>query len=254
MRHLHLTTTFLVALSIGAPRAADAQILRGGHPDSAAIDGGAPHYSEFGRRSSGSISFTQTRPRGDLARNIDFGYGGSGNYVFRLDKAGIVGLRLGGSMAAYGRERFSVPLSYAVGGRVRVDVTTTNTIGTLTIGPELMFPEGFIRPYAHAGMGLIWMATTSSVQGVDSYSDEFQTRNYSDGTPTWTAGGGVHIPLSRRRTAVLLDLGLDYFYGGDASYLRKGSIVDLPNGEIAFTPLFSETRFVNVSVGLRITP
>lgn len=237
---------------LAAPSAA--QILRGGTDDSVTIERQSFRYSEFGRRSSGGITFTQTRPAGGLARNIGLGYGASGNYVLRLDRAGIAGLRLAGSMSGYGQERIRVPLSYSVGGRVQVDVTTTNTIGTLTVGPEFMFPEGFVRPYAHAGMGIAWFATTSSVQGIDSYDTEFQTRNYSDGTPTWTAGGGVHIPLSRRRTTVLLDLGVDYFYGGDASYLRKGSIVDLPNGEIQIQPLYSETRFLNVSIGLRITP
>lgn len=253
MRHLRIPLALLLTAT-GNASLVQAQVLRGGRPDSVTIDGNSRRYSDFSRRSSGGISFTQVRPQGGLARNIDFGYGATGNYVYRLDRAGIVGLRLAGSMSAYGQERFSVPLSYSVGGRVRVDVTTTNSIGTLTIGPELMFPEGFIRPYAHAGMGVIWMATTSSVQGVDSYSNEFQTRNYSDGTPTWAAGGGVYVPISHNRTSILLDLGLDYFYGGDASYLRKGSITDLPNGEIAFTPLYSETKFISVSLGLRITP
>lgn len=253
MRHLRTASALLFAIASTAT-AARAQVLRGGQPDSIVFESSSPRMSEFSRRSSGGVGFTQTRPLGGLAENIDFGYGGSGNYVYRLDRAGIVGLRLAGSMAGYGQERMRVPLSYAVGGRIQVDVTTTNTIGTLTIGPELMFPEGFIRPYAHAGMGVIWFATTSSVQGVDSFDDEFQTRNYSDGTPTWTAGGGIHVPLAHKRTTVLLDIGADYFYGGDASYLRKGSIVDLPNGQIQINPLYSETRFLNVSVGLRITP
>lgn len=234
MRHLSLA---IVATALIAP-----------------ISISAAQRSDFGRRSSGSFYFTQTRPVGDLADNIGFGYGGGGNFVYRLDQAGIVGLRLGGSMSGYGQEKMRVPLSYSIGGRIQVDVTTTNTIGTLTLGPELMFPTGLIRPYAHAGGGLIWFATTSSVQGIDNYDNEFSTRNYSDATPTWTAGGGVHVPIANGRTRVLLDLGVDYFYGGDASYLRKGSIVDLPDGRIEINPLYSETRFLNVSLGLRITP
>jgi hypothetical protein len=30
--------------------------------------------------------------------------------------------------------------------------------------------------------------------------------------------------------------------------------VDLPDGRIEINPLYSETRFLNVSLGLRITP
>lgn len=253
MRHQLFGTTLVLAAAVSATRA-DAQILRGGGPDSVVIDGSTQHYSTFARHSSGGIVFSQTRPIGELANNIGFGYGATGNYIYRLDKAGIAGLRLAGSWSEYGSEKIRAPLSYSVGGRIQVDVTTSNTIGTLTLGPEFMFPEGIIRPYAHAGVGAIWFATMSSVQGIDSYESEFQTRNYSDWTPTWTAGGGLHIPMARRETAVLLDIGVDYFYGGDASYLRKGSIVDLPNGDIQINPLYSETRFLNVSIGLRITP
>ena len=118
-----------------------------------------------------------------------------------------------------------------------------------------MFPEGWIRPYVNGGVGVIWFATTSSVDGTDGGGgDSFATRNYSDGTPTWTVGTGIHVPLVRRTTAVLLDLGVEYFYGGEASYLRKGSIVDLPNAQIEIHPLRSETRFLNVTAGVRITP
>ena len=91
---------------------------------------------------------------------------------------------------------------------------------------------------------------------IDDYDGgNFDTRNYSDGTPTWTVGTGVHVPLVMgRTTTVLLDIGAEYFTGGEASYLRKGSIVDLPNAQIEIHPLHSETRFVNVMVGVRITP
>jgi hypothetical protein len=247
----HAATLLFVA--VAGTTSANAQILRGDVQDSVVIEG-SPRHSEFARHSSGGVSFIQVRPVGELSNNIGFGYGATGNYIYRLDRAGIAGMRLAGSISEYGQERIRAPLSYAVGGRIQVDVTTTNTIGTLTIGPQFMVPEGPIRPYAHAGGGFIWFATTSSVQGIDDYEDEFQTRNYSDWTPTWTVGAGVHVPITKRKATILLDLGADFFFGGDASYLRKGSIVDLPNGEIQINPLYSETGFLNVFLGLRITP
>lgn len=249
----------LVALAAFAPTTT-AQLLRSKTQDTLAIRDAAGRTrdpSDFERRSSGSFGVLQIRPLGGLGRNIGFGYGGSANYVYRLDAAGVAGLRLGGSFAGYGRETMTVPLSYSIGGRILAHVNTDNTIGTLTIGPQLMFPEGVIRPYVNLGVGLIWFATTSSVSGVDDFggnSDNFATRNYSDGTPTWTVGTGVHVPLYRRQTSILLDLGVEYFYGGEASYLRKGSIVDLPNAQIEIHPLTSETRFLNVTAGVRITP
>lgn len=238
---------------------AGAQVLRGGRRDTSETQRGGTERrpaSQFERRSSGSFSFLQIRPLGGLGQNISFGYGGSANYIFRLDQAGVAGLRVGGSFAGYGRETARVPLSYSIGGRILADVNTDNTIGALTIGPQLMFPEGFIRPYVNAGVGVIWFATTSSVSGVDGQngSSNFATRNYSDGTPTWTVGTGIHVPIARRTASLLLDFGVEYFYGGEASYLRKGSIVDLPNAQIEIHPLRSETRFLNVTAGMRITP
>jgi hypothetical protein len=258
--HPRLAVVALLALtSFGATL--HGQILRGGRQDTVETQGDGSEgtrgraSSAFERRSSGSFSLLQIRPLGGLANNIGFGYGGSANYVFRLDRAGVVGLRIGGSFSGYGRETMTVPLSYSIGGRILANVHTDNTIGTLTFGPQLMFPDGPIRPYVNAGIGVVWFATTSSVDGVDDNNgSDFATRNYSDGTPTWAVGTGVHIPLVRRTTAVLLDLGVEYFYGGEASYLRKGSIVDLPNAQIEIHPLRSETRFLSVNAGVRITP
>jgi opacity protein-like surface antigen len=254
MRFARFTSVGLLAVSAGAP-STHAQLLRGGHGDTVSIaaEPAAPrNRTDFDRRSSGSVAFIQVRPLGGLARNISFGYGGTANYVYRLDHAGVAGIRIGASFADYGRESMRVPLSYSIGGRILTTVNTDNTIGTLTLGPTIMVPRGWIRPYATAGVGLVWFATTSSLD--DSGESDFSTRNYSDGTPTWMLGTGVHIPLSHRATTVLLDLGTEYFRGGEATYLKKGGIIDLPNGQIQTLPLRSETRFLNVIVGIRITP
>ncbi len=245
----------LLFAAAAIPSVVSGQVIRGGRPDSSG-DGDRPVHirSSFERRSSGSISFIQTRPLGGLARNIDFGYGGSANYIYRIDEPGILGLRVAGSLSGYGIEHMRVPLSYSIGGRVQADVTTTNTIGTFVIGPQLMAPDGFIQPYVNAGAGVVWFGTTSSVSGPDDWDNEFATRNYSDGTFTWSLGGGLHIPLVKRSAQVLLDVGAEYFFGGESSYLRRGSIVDLPDGQIQINSYRSETRFLNVNIGARITP
>src|SRR4051812_3019929 len=105
------------------PASLHAQVLGAGRDTAIVIDGNHYHgYSDFARRSSGSIGFTQTRPLGALANNIGFGYGGSGNYVYRLDKAGILGLRLGGAVSRDGAGGDPVPFCYThrgghLGGR-----------------------------------------------------------------------------------------------------------------------------------------
>jgi hypothetical protein len=68
-----------------------------------------------------------------------------------------------------------------------------------------------------------------------------------------TGGGGVLIPLfAMRRTPVLLDLGATFHRNGEATYLRKGSIRDLPDGSIVISPLRSEANFVTYRIGISI--
>src|SRR5438552_2232194 len=123
MRHLLRIASLALFTASVINQEAHGQILRGGGSqdtiDTRADGTERPRYrSQFQRRSSGSFSFLQIRPQGDLARNIGFGYGGSANYIYRLDEAGVAGLRIGGSFAGYGRETMTVPLSYSIGGRI----------------------------------------------------------------------------------------------------------------------------------------
>jgi hypothetical protein len=67
-----------------------------------------------------------------------------------------------------------------------------------------------------------------------------------------TGGGGFLIPLSMRRTPVLLDLGATFHRNGEATYLRKGSIRDNPDGSITIDPIRSEANFITYRIGVSI--
>jgi len=209
--------------------------------------------TEFEKRSSGSVTFIQSRPQGQLAQNIGFGYGGQGTYLFRLDSRGFAHLRGDLALLGYGVERKHVPLSPTIGGRIRVDVSTTNYVLPLSIGPELMWPTGPVRPYVNAGLGAQVFWTQSSVNGSDDADYGFaNTTNQSDWTSTWVAGGGVFLPVSAGKTTVSIDLGLQYVAGGRAQYLRPGSIQDISDTQISITPLESTTHMALVHLGVRI--
>jgi hypothetical protein len=211
------------------------------------------HVSEFARRSSGSFALTQSRPMGGLKNNIGLGYGGSGAYLFRLDRAGILSLRADVAFVDYGHESMRVPLSSTIGGRIQVKVITSNYIVPLSIGPQLMWPTGFLRPYVNAGLGGQFFYTDSRIDGTDGSSDALRTTNQSDGTGTWVAGGGLYVPITNRaRVNASLDFGVQFISGGRAQYLRPGSIQDLPNSQIQITPLESETRMTLVRLGVRV--
>jgi len=208
--------------------------------------------NEWARRSAGVFSVIQSRPAGQFGDNIGLGYGGTAAYLFSLDKAGILSLRADVGFIDYGSESKRVPLSSTIGGRIQVKVSTNNFIVPVSIGPQLTWPRGSVRPYVNAGFGGQFFFTESSVDGTNDGSSDFSTTNQHDATKSWVAGGGVYVPLYSRKVNVMLDAGVQYFTGGHAQYLRPGSIVDLPNSQIQVNPLESDTHMLVVRVGVRV--
>jgi opacity protein-like surface antigen len=208
--------------------------------------------SEFELRSSGDFSFIQSRPMGALQENIGLGYGLNGAYLFRLDRAGFWSLRADVGFAEYGSESKRVPLSSTVGGRIQVKVSTNNDIVPMSIGPQLTWPRGKVRPYVNAGVGGQLFFTESHLDGVDDNEDFASTTNQNDFTATWVAGGGIYFPVYEKKTKVSLDVGVQYVAGGRARYLRPGSIVDLSNSQIQINAFESTTHVMLVRLGVKV--
>jgi outer membrane protein with beta-barrel domain len=206
--------------------------------------------SALADRSSFSVAVIQSRPQGALARNIDLGYGANGAYEFRITS--ILGLRADLGVVAYGNESKRTALSETVGGRIQVNVRTTNYIMPMSIGPQIMWPTGAIRPYVNAGVGSQAFFTESHVESTDDLTPFASTTNQSDFAPSWTLGGGIYIPVAAGNRKVQLDLGAQYSSGGSARYLAPGSIVDLPAGKVSISPMESATHLVVVRLGARI--
>src|SRR5690606_4165877 len=86
-------------------------------------------------------------PKEEFRDNVGTGVGLGAAILYDLDRRGVLSLRLDGSWAAYGRESKRVPLSNTVGGRILVDVVTTNSLYTFGLGLQAAAPSGAIRPY-----------------------------------------------------------------------------------------------------------
>lgn len=208
--------------------------------------------SELAKRSAASLTFIQSRPQGAFGQNVGLGYGVDGAYLLRLDDAGIVSLRVSAGIVSYGDESRRTALSESVGGRVLVDVKTSNYIAPLSVGPQLTWPSGWFRPYVNAGVGGQAFFTESHLEGTGDNSAFASTTNHSSFASAWGMGGGVYMPIYYGKTNVQLDLGVQYFNGGRARYLAPGSITDLPAAQISVTPLESATHLVIVRFGARI--
>jgi len=151
--------------------------------------------SELTRRSSVSLDLIQSRPQGAFGRNVGLGYGIDGAYLFRLDDAGIWSIRVGAGIVSYGDESRRTALSESVGGRVDVKVRTTNYIVPMSVGPQLTWPRGLFRPYVNAGIGAQAFFTESRLEVGQYGSAIASTTNHSSFAASWTAGGGIYMPV-----------------------------------------------------------
>ena len=202
------------------------------------------------QRGYGDLNFAVSQPIGDFGDFIGTGYGLTGGFVWNLDRDRVFGIRAEGGFVQYGSETIGGCL---VSCRVPVDVTTSNDIAFGGIGPQISVPVGLFRPYINATAGFTYFFTHSSISDTDEYdSGAYDHTNHDDIVFALTGGGGVLIPISMRTVPVLLDLGATVHRNGQATYLRKGSIRDLPDGSIVINPIRSEANFVTYKIGISI--
>ncbi|HWL40824.1 MAG TPA: outer membrane beta-barrel protein [Gemmatimonadaceae bacterium] len=209
---------------------------------------------EFGSERSPSRfqlggDFVVAQPKGELADNIDNGFGFNGTGMFRLDPKGFLSLRADIGGVQYGRETFRVPF-HPLTGRVDLDVETTNTIAWGGIGGHLQIPDGWIRPYANASIAYTHFSTESALKGTNDDYEYASTTNQSDGSRAWIFGGGLVIPFGSKYALGGLNLGARYYYGGNAEYLREGDIIDNPDGTVTLDPRNSKTDLVLWQLGV----
>ncbi len=191
-------------------------------------------------------------PRGDFSHYVGTGGGMAGHFIYQLDPAGTLAIRFDGGFLIYGQERKRVCFSATVGCRITVDVTTTNSIFFLGLGPQLIAPSGQFRPYATGSIGFGLFSTESSVSGSGETDPFARTTNYSDATFAWTGAGGVYIPLRSGMRPMLLDIGARYHGNGEVNYLNRGSIQDHEDGSITITPIRSQANLLVLHLGVTV--
>lgn len=198
-------------------------------------------------------NLTYARAQGEFSDFVTDGFGGSAHGIVRLDRDGLLGVRLDLGALNYGNERMRVPLSSTLGGRVLVDLETRNNIGFAGVGPQIGVPNGALRPYVHGFAGVTYLFTESSVEGTRHDDEPFATTtNFDDATFAWGGGTGVYIPVRRGVSPISVDVGVRYVNGGRARYLLEGDIEDLPDNRIRINPRQSDTDLMTFHVGVSV--
>ena len=191
------------------------------------------------------------RPVGAFAENVGtgFGLGGFGRYA--LDEGGLLSLRADLGFLQYGRETILICITLPC--RVAGDLTTENNIMFAGLGPELGVEGGPLRLYGNLSAGFAYFGTTSSVEGAGTDGEPFaSSTNFDDTTFAWMAGGGLQFRVSSGPHRVDIDVGARYHGNGEAEYLRKGDIQDLPDGSVVIQPRRSETNLWTYGLGVSL--
>jgi hypothetical protein len=198
-----------------------------------------------------NVALIAAQPVGDFGDAVKNGFGGTLGGLMALDRRGIFSIRGDLGFLVYGSEKQQVPLV----SRIQVDITTTNTIGLFTFGPQLAIQSGPLRPYAHGFIGWSYFTTKSSLSGTnddDDQDDYFTTEHARDGVVSVGGEGGFLIPISTGKTPVALDLGARYMHNGMTRYLAKGDIRDNPDGTVSYTMRETDTNLWIYRIGVRV--
>lgn len=195
----------------------------------------------------GGADFIVASPTGEFAENVARGFGLDIHARVTLDEPGMTSLRFDLGFLQYGRETIQICVTQPC--RVTGDLTTSNNILFMGLGPELAVAAGAARLYGNGGIGFTYFSTDSSVSGSRDNEPFASSTNHSDFTFAWLAGGGAQVRLSRGRTPVYLDLGARYHRNGEAEYLRKGDIYEDQNGNVIINPQRSDTNFWSFRFG-----
>ena len=188
--------------------------------------------------------FAISQPKGEFATaGVPTGYGFDVTGLLNIDRTGWFALRADGGGVQYGHEGGFI--GYYAG--IPLDLNTNNRIGFGSLGLQLQFPNGPLRPYASASYGLVRFYTNSCVSAEDNSIQEQCNTNHGDWAGAGIFGGGFLLPIG---TSFRLNFGARYHYGNPATYLKKGDIVDNPDGSVTLNVRSSKTDLVLWQIGI----
>jgi hypothetical protein len=200
-------------------------------------------------------------PQKDFAAKMgNNGYGFELNGVY-APEASPIGFGATMRFMNYGYDSRRVPFSTTTPG-VFVDLTTMNNFFMFDLEARLQPSGGDIRPYLTGMLGFSVLATSTTIKNESTDEEIASSTNQNDGAFNYGAGGGVDIrlwtkPEEERESSdvrdVLLRIGVSYVYGGQAEYLKEGSIRDIGGGNVQYDVQRSRTDVLLYQIGVAVT-
>ena len=204
---------------------------------------------------TGGLHFNAGFPQGEFKDQIDRNAYGLGGQFFYSPGQSPFGLGVELGWMNYGNESRREPFSTTIPD-VTVRVETSNNIVQGFLIFRTQMPTGAIRPYGAALVGFNYLFTETKITDSDDPSEDVaSSTNQDDAAFAYGFGGGLMVQLydgtkrDSKQFQVLLDGGLRYVLGGEAQYLKKGSI-RRENGTVTYDLLQSKTDLLRLHVGV----
>ncbi|MFC1725193.1 outer membrane beta-barrel protein [candidate division KSB1 bacterium] len=213
----------------------------------------------YAQNIQGGLNLLMGMPQEEFKDNIGTRkFGGSiwGGYQFRHSPV-LAGLELDYYM--YGRTKRTEFFNDYI-PEVNVDVSTTYNILTAHTFLRFMLNSNEIIPYFDCLIGFNYLYTRTSVSDDNDISNSIAaTTNHDDIAFSYGFGWGCMLSLynnqnrynDRKPFAVLLNVRFRYLLGGEAEYLRKGSLTTSGH-RILYDVFKSRTDMLTMQIGVNV--
>jgi len=201
----------------------------------------------------GGLNFALGLPQGEFNDKVnENGYGLGGNF-FYSPSSSLLGIGISMGYMNYGSESRREPFSSTIPD-VFVKVTTTNNIVQGHLILRAQTKRGTIHPYLDGLVGFNYLFTETKIEDEDNGGEEIaSSTNFDDAVFSYGIGGGLATNLytspAGKKWSISLDLGAHYVLGGEAEYLKKGSI-RRENGSVVYDIIKSNTDLLVTHIGV----
>jgi hypothetical protein len=187
------------------------------------------------------------QPVGAFKQHVNNAAGLQAHLLLRLDRSGLAAIRFQGGWLNYGHESQRSCVGTTPGCRVAVNVTTSNGILSLGVGPQFSVPLGPLRAYGYGLAGVSRFTTVSGLGGGIMPDIVAADENFGDAGVVWSGGVGLQLPIHQSTS---VDVGVAFQGHGRRNYLIEGGVTDNPDGSLAFDVKRSKADLYAFRVGV----
>lgn len=202
------------------------------------------------------LNLSVALPQGDFDDQTDaIGIGGNLHFLYQLNATPVaLGINIG--FMNYGSETRKEPFSTTIPD-VRVRVTNTNNLVNGHFVMRFQPSTGVFKPYAEGLFGFNYLYTDTKIAD-DDFDDEDVARstNFEDWTSSMGFGLGFRFKMTTLKDenaqptgSLYLDVGTRYLFGGEAEYLKEGSI-RREGTQVAYDVTQSRTDLMQINLGV----